>query len=178
MNPERKPCLVLSMMMVVLFSCSPGDRGRSNNAQNEGNSAHDPGKVTGDSIEVPMFEIEVKLAPRAEKKLKDDHETIVVQAYFSGIPTDTTGEQYREEGRIPVGSQKVELTQPGVARFEGIKISKTDFESLANKDFEVLINIYSGRKSIDLNLLNCDILAEPISKVRGQRHTLNGDLIQ
>ena len=162
----KKYFLLLSVM-VALLSCSRGDRGKELKEAS--------GK---DSVEVPSFEIEVKLTKRAEKKLREDHETIIVQAYFLGIPTDTTRREYQEEGTIPVGSPKVELTREGVARFEGLKMSKVDFESLADKDFEVLINVYSGRRASQLNLLKCDVLQQPISKVRGQRHTLNGDLIQ
>ena len=170
-----KPALLSGVLLMLLFSCTPGDKKSTDTEQADSSrTAASP----GDSIDVPTFEIAVKLTGRAEKKLKKDHETIIVDASFSGIPTDTTRAEYQQEGQIPVGSHKIELSEPGIARFEGVKMSKADFESLANKDYEVLINIYSGRRSSPLNLLNCDILQEPISKIRGDKRVLKGDLLE
>ena len=132
-------------------------------------------KVAGDSAEIPTFEIQVELSDKAEKKLKDQKESVIVTAYFNGIPKDTT--KYMKDGHYAVGANSIELTNSRNAIFKGVKISKDEYESLASKDIEVLINIYSGRRSSEMNLLDCDILEKPISEVRGQKFIIKGKLI-
>lgn len=132
-------------------------------------------KVVGDSAAIPSFEIQVELSEKAEKKLKEKKESIIVAAYFSGIPKDTT--KYMEDGEYAVGTHTMELTDSRTAKFEKIKISKQVYETLADKDIQVLINIYSGRRSSKMNLLNCDILQKPISQVKDQKFVLKGKLI-
>lgn len=131
----------------------------------------------GDSLIVPPFEITVQLSEMAENKLKAINETIIISAMFSGIPKDTTIKEYMESGEFPIGEQMLEIQGQGTARFVDAKISKKDFEALSDKDIQVLINVYSGRRSDPNNLLDCDILQEPISKVRQQKNVLKGKLI-
>jgi hypothetical protein len=132
---------------------------------------------TGDSVEIPSFEIEVSLSTKAEQKLKNDKETIIVKAFFSGIPKDTTLEEYKKEGQLGVVSSEIELFTSRVAVFRGIRFSKLMYDSLADKDINLLINIYSGRRSSKDNLLNCDILEDKMSHIKGRRFTIKGKLI-
>ena len=73
-------------------------------------------KVVGDSAEIPSFEIQVDLSEKAEKKLKNKKESIIVAAYFSGIPKDTT--KYMEDGEYAVGTHNIELTVSRTAKFQ------------------------------------------------------------
>ena len=132
-------------------------------------------KVVGDSAEIPSFEIEVKLSEKAEKKLKDKKESVIVTAYFSGTPKDST--KYMEDGEYAVGEHSIELTDSRIAKFKGVKISKQMFESLYNPDIQLLINIYSGRRSSKLNFLDCKTLQKSISEFRDQKFILTGKLI-
>ena len=131
----------------------------------------------GDSLIVPPFEITVQLSETADKKIKEAKETIIVSAMFSGVPTDTTMKEYVEWGEFSLGEKQLEMPAPGTVRFENAKIAKKDFEKLGSKDIQVLINVFSGRKSTGDNLLDCEILQEPISKVRQQNNVLKGKLI-
>jgi len=131
--------------------------------------------VSGDSAELPSFSIQVDLSPKAEKLLKEKKESIIVAAYFSGIPKDST--KYLEDGEYAFGTHECELTDSRTAIFRGVKISKESFESLADKDFQVLINIYSGRRSMKNNVLDCDILQKKISQVKDQTFIIRGKLI-
>lgn len=73
----------------------------------------------------------------------------------------------------------IELTGDNrIARFEGLKFSKAAYEKLADKDISMLINIYSGRKSSDNNLLDCGIMEDKASKFRNKRFTLGCKLIE
>lgn len=130
----------------------------------------------GDSILLPAFEIEVTLSDAAQKKILVDEETIIVKAYLSGQPKDSAAIE-SEMGLLFLAEAQVELDGAGVARFDKVNIPKEVYETLADKDFEVLINIYSGRRSSEYNILNADLLQEPISRVTGERHILNAKLI-
>ncbi len=133
--------------------------------------------VDGDSVIIPAFQIKVSLSDKAEKELKKDNESIIVQAFFYGTPVDTTNTDYIEWGKILVGDSRVELFQERVATFKQIKISKEVFDGLLEKDFDVLINIFSGRRSSENNILNTDILEKKILEMSGQQFTLTGKLI-
>lgn len=132
-------------------------------------------KVIGDSAEIPSFEIEIQLSEKAGKLLEQKKESVIVTAYFSGTPKDST--KYMEDGEYAVGTHSIELTDSRTAKFTGVKVSKEMYESLSDKDIQILINVYSGRRSSKMNLLECDILAKPISEARGQKFILKGKLI-
>ena len=126
---------------------------------------------------IPSFAIEVDLSAKASEKLLRDKETIVVDAWFTGMPKDTSSKEYADMGHLSVQSASVELSNSRVARFEGIKFSKAKYDSLADKDIRVLVNIYSGRRSTADNLLDCAILSQKMSAVKGRTIPLTGKLI-
>jgi hypothetical protein len=187
------------MKLLILTSCSDTDRTNKNESENSKNSVIKPdtslnsdlkipnkfsGKpinenfsFIGDSVELPDFEIEIILSENAEKKLKIGNESVIVKAYFSGIPKDTTLEEYIEFGAISIGSFQIEIFDKRVVRFEKVKISKSKYEKLEDKNFEVLINVFSGRRSSMYNLLESDILQAGINSIKGKRHILKGKLI-
>jgi len=131
----------------------------------------------GDSVMIPEFEIEITLSSEAEQKLKESRESIIVQAYISGIPKKGADVQVTEMGELNLCAPRVELTKSRVARFKEVNIARSDYNALEDENFQVLINVFSGRRSSEANLLDCDILQEPISVVRGQRHVISGKLI-
>ncbi len=130
-----------------------------------------------DSVLIPSFEVFVDLDEKANKKLEESNETIIVKAFFRGEPKDTLNEDYQEWAHMPIGQYEIELKNTRVARFDNIKISRPLFEELIDENFEVLINVYSGRKSGMYNLLDCKILQKPINEIKGKRNTLTGKLI-
>ncbi len=182
-----RPFISFLLTAIVFISCSSS--GKENKNESSGNDSASitkkedeismlPGyfRAVGDSFEMPSFEIDVELSDKAEKEIKNKKETVIVAAYFSGIPKDTT--LYMEDGEYALGSHNIELTNSRSAKFEGMKISKTAFESLADKDIQVLINIFTGRRSSTVNLLNCDILQKPVSELKDQKFLLKGKLIK
>jgi len=137
-------------------------------------------KIIGDSVEIPSFDIELKLSQKAEKKLKNDNESVIVMAYFSGDPIENIPNKYVdnvEMGELFLLSYPIELTDKRLAKFENIKFSLELYNLLANKDIRLLINVYSGRKSTNINLLDCGILQDSMSKIKGKRFTIKGKLI-
>ena len=184
--------LLLKLFIIILFtSCSNTDKESNNELVKEnllqsetdlGNEIPDrPMKdqfvIAGDSVTIPEFEIEIKLSENAEKKLKSEKESVIVQAYFSGRPKDTTLTEYIKQGEINIGASKIELFDKRIARFKNVKISKDEFELLSDKNFEVLINVFSGRRTSPDNLLDMELLQDGIDSIKAKRHVLKGKLI-
>ena len=140
-------------------------------------------KASNDMIEIPFFEIEIELSEAAEKKLQDDNESIIVAAYFTGYPSDVekVPKEYREllgwDDSISLVTQTIELTDTPLARFENLAYPKALYDLLDDKDIQLLINVFSGRRSTNRNLLDCGILEGSMSKIEGKRFTISGKLI-
>lgn len=182
--------LLAILITVSLFSCaskntekkdlSSGKNSADTASQkNKPAASNDTGYLVfrGDSVEIPSFEIEVTLSAKAAQKLTHDKETIIVRADFSGMPKDTTLQEYKESGQMSLASSERELITNHIAIFGGIKFPKSLYDSLADKNINLLINVVSGRRSSKDNLLNCDILEDKMSNVKGRRFTLKGKLI-
>jgi len=171
--------IVTILIISILWSCSLSTKKdhRKNIEQFDNKTNSEVAKTDIDSVEIPKFEIEIKLNETAEKTIVDEKESIIVQAYFFGIPKDTTLKDYIDEGKIGIGSQRVELFETRVAKFENFKISKKDYEGLKDKNFEVLINVFTGRRTSQFNLINCDLLQDGIDTIKGRRWILKGRLI-
>jgi hypothetical protein len=183
--------LISFLLFIFLFSCTSQESKKNNNNPGKdtlnknsfvkadttsiSNTAYY--KFVGDSVIIPSFEIEVSLSTKAKQKLKKDKETIIVIAYFSGQPKDTTSEEYLKSGEMSLTSAQREIKDSAIAKFEGIKFSKALYDLLADKDIQLLINVVSGRKSTKDNLLNCDILEDKMSNIKGKRFTIKGKLI-
>lgn len=132
---------------------------------------------TDNYVKLPTFEIEIELSDKAEKKLKNSHETIIVQAYFRGTPKDKENEDYIEWGYIEVGQQRIELESKRIACFSDVRLPNYEVDRLEILNVEVLINVFSGRKSFGSNILDVNILQEPINDIKGKKFTLKGKLI-
>ena len=183
--------LISFLLFVSLFSCTSHDEKESSHNQDKDTlnnnsvvkadtTSINKGayyKFDGDSVIIPSFEIGVSLSPKAKQKIEKGKETIIVIAYFTGQPKDTTSEEYLKSGDMGITSAQREIKDSAIAKFEGVKFSKALYDSLADKDIQLLINVVSGRKSTKDNLLNCDILEDKMSHIKGKRFTIKGKLI-
>lgn len=175
-------------LIAFLLSCNSNDVKKNDTAAGDTTKVNKPDssstnnlgyfKIEGDSLVIPSFEIKVSLSPKAEEKLKAKKETIIVAAYFSGQPKDTTTKEFQESGSMSLAMTHTEIRSDSVvAKIEGAKFARSVYDSLADKDIQLLINVYSGRRSGPDNLLNCDILEEKMSVVQGKQYTIKGKLI-
>ena len=170
--------LILIIFAVVLISC-----GNPVKRNNEDKSIQDFGylKVIGDSLEIPFFEIELTLSEKAEEKLKAYNESVIIVATFeSEVNEDSIPEKFKNRvdvGRLTLLLHRIELTDKRLARFENLKFHKDLYDLLENQDIELLINVVSGRRSVGINILSCDILDGSMSKIKEKRFTINGKLI-
>jgi hypothetical protein len=189
MNLTIKTIITLSALF-YLSSCgmhTKKDENETNNTStnkvlaNSGEAEKKPMNINfiyvGDSVVIPTFEIEIQLDESAEKKIQSENESIIVQAYFSGIPKDTTIEEYSEWDKLKIGSYRIELYDTRVALFENVKLPRKVLNELQDTNFEILINVFTGRKSSMYNLISCISLQEGIESLKGKRHIIKGKLI-
>jgi hypothetical protein len=179
-------------MTAMLFACSSPDRQTGisepliqvdkdiHEQEIQSPFKHDYLMETGDSIEIPEFEVSIDLSDNAEQKLASDHESIIVMAFFTGIPLDKIPAKHKDKldaDELFLRSYSVELTDKRTAIFKGIKFHKELYSLLADTDIDLLINVYSGRRAGPYNILSCDILQDKMSNVAGKTFTLTGKLI-
>ncbi len=173
-------CCIL-LLIVFFISCSPGagnHPGITTDSPHQATAvAADYLQIQNDSVLLPPFQIEVSLSPAANDHLQRNKESIIVAAWFSGEPKDTSSREYAESGEIFITSSQIILDSGRIARFAGLHFSKMLYDSLANKDVRVLVNVFSGRKSSPDNLLDCNILSDKMSAVKNRKITLTGKLI-
>jgi hypothetical protein len=135
-------------------------------------------KLQGNDVIIPTFEIEVNSSAAADKTLAKKKETIIVSAMFWAYPKDPKEKAKGEEGSISVLNKEIELSgNQRLARFEGLKFDRKLLDKMDDPDVMLLINIYSGRKSTDDNLLDCGILEMKASEFGHKRFVLPCKLI-
>jgi hypothetical protein len=120
-------------------------------------------------VPLPDFSVTITLSERARAKFQESKETIIVLGYFA----DEIG-----AGELSLGIAEFELQQPGTVSFKNVIFLKENVEALRNPDYEVLINVFSGRRSSDQNLLSCepDHLQGPISTFQKKSFSVTCDL--
>ena len=129
-----------------------------------------------DSVTVLPFEIAIELSPKAKDKVVGNKETIKVNVSLTGTPKDK--KLVSEDGEFYVASSEQEISYGQVAKFNSIKFSKKIFDQLTDKDANINVFFYSGRKSSSNNLLSGDIISDRISNVVNKQFTLKGKLIE
>ncbi len=178
--------LLVILFLSTLFSCLSNTENKTTNNNSDPATGIKPETIQPienyfveekDSMLIPSFEIKLSLSDSAEHLLRTRKESVIVKAYYSGVPKDTSAKDYKEWGKIFLPSRSIELMQSRIAKFHNIKISKETYNSLADKNIEVLINVFSGRRSTENNLLECNILQDKISNIRDKSFTLTGKLI-
>lgn len=128
--------------------------------------------IQDNQIKLPTFQLELKLSKLAERELKESKESIVVVAYVRGTLKNSD-----EKNEYKIGEYSVEVTSERIITLDEVYVSKKKYDRLEDPNFEVLINVFSGRKSSQFNILDVDILQEPIEKIKGKRHYLKGRLL-
>jgi hypothetical protein len=163
--------------LALLAACSTQDQLKTSDAE-RGASQSGEYIVQGDSVVVPPFVVEVRLSDKANRQLAARQETVIVAAYLEGIP-DRNSPAYRtKDGGLGIAEARVELRAGRTARFTGIRFARQLYDQLADKDLNLLVNVFSGRRSSEDNLLKCTTIQEKISAVGGQTRVVTGHLIE
>ena len=131
-------------------------------------------------VPVPGFQVEVVLSEKAEKLIIDNKESIVVRTLFSGLPLDDNIDDFSWEkyGELHLGWAHVELFDSRIAKFVDVTIPEKKYNQLKDKDYDLQINVFTGRKSSKNNLISVDYYGGKISQVAGKKIVLKGKLIR
>jgi len=180
---------ILATFLSILFSCNSGQEQKNlskvdmafthkvQRADTTGLKEKKYLKAIGDSIIIDPFEIEIQLSEKAKDKMVSSNETIIASIFFYGYPKDSSKANSEKDGTLYLVGDKKEINYGHSIRFDNLKIAKKDYEELADKDFKLNLNVSSGRKSSQENLLNCEGLFDKVSNVVNKKHTLKGKLI-
>ena len=74
--------------------------------------------------------------------------------------------------------EELELRVPGVARFGSRKLNEALLDYFHDRKPEVLINVFSGRRSSKDNLLDCGIFEDNVYLAVKQGVSINCELIR
>jgi hypothetical protein len=120
------------------------------------------------TVQVPDFAVAVKLSKTAESRLSSLNESITVVAYFDGDGEPQPGIDTSPMRAVVLGSQTEEVNDRNIAEFKGKKMFAKDWQRLYDKNFYVTINVFSARKAVANNILDCTDPIDRIENVKGK----------
>lgn len=126
------------------------------------------------------FDINVTLSKKAATKLAAEKEGIVALVDYYGDPKKSAEKHANEIGQISLEKQDEEVAIPGTGgrvHISGAKVDTKRLDWLAGA-VSVNVNIASARKSSSDNILACDFIDGPLSKVQKAPVTLHCALIE
>jgi hypothetical protein len=123
------------------------------------------------------FDVRLTLTPRAVDKLVSTKERVIVNGMFWGAPNAAATPSVDEMGQIPLGEDFVEVAPENAT----ITVPGANFDPAALANIEgapqVLVNVYSARKTHADNLLDCGIYEGPVAMAQRQPADIRCDLI-
>jgi hypothetical protein len=127
---------------------------------------------------VPGFTVRVTYSQKAMATLVAAKETVIVVGYLYGFPKQGTPKKYVDEvGQVDMGEVKDEIAPGATATFDRIKLDPAVAKWFDSQGLQVLINVYSGRKSSPNNLLDCGIYEGSLKAIEGQTIPISCKLI-
>jgi hypothetical protein len=154
-------CSILLALVPVLFGCS--------GPPTTAHSGSDRGVDQQKNIDAP-FSVKLQLSEGARKKLIDSKETIIVAGYFTGHPKEGTEAKYLDikSGEVSLGGVRQEILPGEAAVFNQLNLNSDAASQVDSHGPQILINVFSGRRSSKDNLLVCDYYEGGIESLRGR----------
>lgn len=127
---------------------------------------------------LPGFDVDVVLVGEARTKIAQLHESIIVFGYVSGMPKPgVKDEDLDEMGAVTICNLKSEMEHAGTFQFSGFDIPEEKLEQVEGSDYELSIDVASGRKSSQDNLLDCGIYQGSFKAVQNRTIDIDCKLI-
>jgi len=120
------------------------------------------------TVQVPDFAIAVKLSKAAESRLRSLNESIKVAAYFDGNGEPEKGADTAPMRAVVLGNQEREVNDKDVAEFTGKKILAERWSRLSDRNYFVTINVFSARRVVRENILDCQNTTERIENIKNR----------
>jgi len=180
--------LVLGTLLFTVVSCGSSETSEADKKeptkqevkQNEDVHPDEDSKkvVEQEEMTVPAFKIDLALSEKAVEKLQKSKETIMIDVSFSGELKASSKMEVSEDGQFYIANASREIKPGQVANFDDIVIPIKILNELKNKDFEVSVNVYSGRKVFKNNILSTLGAFGKISEFKNKKITIEGKLIE
>jgi hypothetical protein len=124
------------------------------------------------------FEVNLTFTPRAAEKLASTSELVTVAAMYFGQPVSEGAPGVDDHVmEVSLGGDEVEAgPQNAIVKAPGTGFDATYLTSVKGEP-EVLVNVYSARKTHENNLLNCGIYQGPVSMAQKKPVEIQCDLI-
>ncbi|EDN67744.1 hypothetical protein BGP_2322 [Beggiatoa sp. PS] len=103
---------------------------------------------------VPEFVIEIRLSELAQEKLTNAEETVKGIIYFDGDGSLLPGIKTAPFRDVFLGEYEFELETSGIIRISDATISSEAYARLSNLDYHFTVNVVSGRRAFNNNILN------------------------
>jgi hypothetical protein len=167
----RPLVLSISAILVLLISIAGISTNTRAFSQQNTNSVSPPAAPTG-------FTVKVTYSQKAMDTLVAGKETVIVAGYLTASPKPGTPKQYVDHmGELGLGEVDQEIAPGAVARFGTVKINQAMLKWVDSSGPQLLVNVYSGRKSSPNNLLDCGIYEGSLAAVQGQSIPISCKLI-
>lgn len=116
-------------------------------------------------VKIPSFNVTVTLTEKARTRL-EGKETIIVLASVYGEPKQNATVKLNEMGLVDLTGGQITLPRSGQAKFKALSAPASKVAQLSNQDYKINVNVFSGRRSSQDNLLSCDFFDSRISKIQ------------
>jgi hypothetical protein len=127
---------------------------------------------------VPGFSVTITYSQKAMDELAAGKETVIVVGYLYGFPIPGTPKKDVDNiGQIDMGEVKKEIAPGATAIFDSVKLNQPMMKWMNDQGPQLLINVYSGRKSSPNNLLDCGIYEGALKAIQGQSIPISCKLI-
>jgi hypothetical protein len=124
------------------------------------------------------FTVKVTYSQKAMDTLVAGKETVIVAGYLTASPITGTPKQYVDRmGEIGLGEVDREIAPGAIATFSNVKPTPTMMKWVDSQGPQLLINVYSGRKSSPNNLLDCGLYEGSVAAIQGQSIPISCKLI-
>lgn len=123
--------------------------------------------ASGAAIVLPDFTIQVLLSDSATSYLSAHGELVAMQIDFA----DAIGPR----GNY-LGSIRHEARGAFALPIRGVKFDPKKVRALRTPDYEVLVNVNSGRKVLHMNVLDCGLIQDAIENLQRKTLTVKCDL--
>lgn len=120
-------------------------------------------------VESPDFTIEVVLSEQARSHLLAHSEKVTVNIIFA----DIIGPGGHYLGGV---KQDIAPEKSTSLLIRDVAFDPKEIAALKSPNYEVLVNIYSARRSFDVNVLKCELFQGYIANLQRKVHTLRCDL--
>lgn len=135
--------------------------------------------TVADAISPYGFTVDLSFSTKAQARLTDLGEEIIVSASYYADPSPE-GEKFADDvGRIDLGSKEVQApAESGIVQVTGDGVDEDKLQ-WTDGDIGVNVNVFTARVSGDLNLISCDLIDGPLKDIiRAMPVAMNCALIE